>query len=99
MMWKLLSSHSVPDGNELRVQFVMFGISIVLCTVFILQCNPSPLQQYYNYSSIFMKSAVDCHICVFQVHPITASTVNFTWCRSSMNIKFLNIVWLDMFEY
>jgi len=77
----------------------MFGISSVLYTVFILQCNPSPLQQYWTYSSIFMKSAVDYHIRVFQVHPITAATVNFTWCRSSMNVKVLNIVWLSMFEY
>ena len=76
----------------------MFVLSVVLCTVFILQCNLSPLQQYWNYSSISMKPAVDYRIRVFQVHPITESTVNFTWCRSSMNVKFLNFVWLGMFE-
>ena len=66
------------------------------CAVYcVLQCKPSPLQQYLNYSSIFMKSAVDYHIHVFQVHPITASTVNFTWRRYDI----LNIVWLVMFEY
>jgi hypothetical protein len=71
MVWKLLSSYCVPDRNELiRVQFVMSGIFIVLCTVFVLQCNSCPLQQDLN-CSIFMKSTVDYNIHVFQVqHPL-----------------------------